>query len=224
MALGTLPYRYRIVQHQRVGPPDGPTDELTVEVLDALSTVRGTGTLSVGGFEPAATVRATIEEFVQATLDADAGSRTALLAGVVADAPSKAWVTGDPAFVPDTIPLNGAGIVTWPNMPAAGTELPGARTRLDLSLATSARLVVNVIAPGSTNAVLAVQYSTDQTTWRYLDGGTGPQVPVNAAGVQISPWVDLEPAARGDVFIRIGGGGGNNTADPSFGIVTLQVR
>jgi hypothetical protein len=68
------------------------------------------------------------------------------------------------------------------------------------------------VATASTSATparLRVQYSTDQTTWLYLDGTAGPSVDLNAAGLQVSPWVNVAAGARAEVFIRVVGLDGN---------------
>jgi hypothetical protein len=112
-------------------------------------------------------------------------------------------------------------------MPAALTELGGSaryRTKYDLSNATKARVVVNVMVAGSANAVICVQYSTDQTTWSYLDNGTEPCAAVNATGVRTSAFVDLATAAKADVFLRIVGRSGNGWTGPQFGQISLQIK
>jgi hypothetical protein len=116
---------------------------------------------------------------------------------------------------------------TWTNQPAAVTELAGTtrhRTRFDLSTVTKARLVVNVQTAGTATAQLCVQYSLDQTTWSYLDGGAGPCAPINATGVRVSGSPTVAPAAQGDVFLRVVGVNGDATLDPAFGNISIEVR
>lgn len=131
--------------------------------------------------------------------------------------------------LPESITVLSTSILaaTWSNQPSAVTELLGStRFRLgyDLSNAASARLVVNVVGAGaSTPAKIRVQYSTDLFTWRYLDGALGPSVDINAAGLQVSGWTTLEIAARGDVYLRIVGLDGNGSADPSLGLLQVQI-
>jgi hypothetical protein len=116
--------------------------------------------------------------------------------------------------------------LTWNNQPAALTEIVGTnrRIRVDLTNAIEARLSVNVTTAGANNAQLRVQYSTDQATWNYLDGGTGPSVGINATGLQVSSFVTLVSGARADVYLRVVGINGNNNADPRFSTIQLEVR
>jgi hypothetical protein len=116
----------------------------------------------------------------------------------------------------------------WPNMPNAQTEFFGAtamRTKFDLTNSTQARLLVNVgPTAGSAGSTLAVQYSTNQTTWLDLVTG-GLSVPITAANtLQVSNFTNLVAGAKADVFLRVVGAGGNGTVDPRFGNVQLQVK
>jgi hypothetical protein len=122
--------------------------------------------------------------------------------------------------------LAGNANLTWSNMPNTLTELPVApryRTRVDLSNVTQARITVVVMVAGAATARLAVQYSTDQVTWNYLDGSSGPFVNINTTGLQVSSWVNISSGARGDVYLRIVGLNGNG-ASPQFGLITVQFR
>lgn len=116
----------------------------------------------------------------------------------------------------------------WSDMPAALTELFGqtaGRLKMNLTGYTEARVVVKTATAGATNAALAVQYSTDQTNWNYLDGSTGPSVGIGTANsVQVGAWVSIALAARGDVFLRCVGRDGDGAADPTLGSIFLQVR
>jgi hypothetical protein len=116
--------------------------------------------------------------------------------------------------------------IEWTDQPAAVTEFLGAtrnRVKIDLTNASTARLVVNVVTAGATGAKLAVQYSTDGSAWNYLDGGTGPSVAVDATGVVASSAVNIVAGAKADVFLRLIGVSGNATADPAFGLIQLQI-
>ncbi len=141
------------------------------------------------------------------------------------------WTSSGPVWQPNpfvvTILAQGVGY-TWTNQPATVTEFSNAtrhRVRVDLTNASQARLTV-VRAGGTVtaNAELAVQYSTDQVNWFYLDGLSGPSVNISALGLQVSPWVNITSGAKGDVYLRIVGRNGNNAADPQFGLITVQFR
>jgi Collagen triple helix repeat (20 copies) len=117
---------------------------------------------------------------------------------------------------------------TWSNQPAAVTELLGStrfRLRYDLSNATAARLVVNVVGAGApTPAKLRLQYSTDLITWKYMDDVSDPSVNIDTTGLKVSGWTNLAPEARADVYLRVVGLDGNGSADPSLGLLQAQVR
>jgi len=119
-------------------------------------------------------------------------------------------------------------LLTWTNMPAAETELPTSpryRTKVDLTNYRQARMVVNVLTAGATTpAKLLVQYSTDETTWYYLDGSSGPSVNIDATGVKVGSWVNLTSGAKADVFLRIVGIDGDGVADPQFNEITVQFK
>lgn len=116
----------------------------------------------------------------------------------------------------------------WANMPAALTEFGGAnfgcRTLADLTLYTEFRLLAPVATVGSANAQIRAQYSTDGASWSYLDGTTNPVVAINTTGFKITAWQSLTDTARAEVYLRLVGISGNGTADPRFGIITLQFR
>lgn len=110
---------------------------------------------------------------------------------------------------------------TWTNMPAALTEFTGSpRTRYDLTDADDVRLVVCVGVAGQGGATLKAQYSTDQSNWSDLTGAAA----ADALNVQTTAWAAVPAGAKGDVFIRLVGQGGNGTLDPQFRLVQLQVR
>jgi hypothetical protein len=118
----------------------------------------------------------------------------------------------------NTITLNGGSPIVWTNMPAALTEATGTRTRLPLLTAQFGRLTCHVLVAGAASAILIAQLSLDGTSWT-----SGPQVSLASVGLQVSPLVPIGPQFKTDCFFRIAGSGGNATADPSFGLVTLQL-
>jgi hypothetical protein len=119
------------------------------------------------------------------------------------------------------------GTPSWSNQRAALTELFGttiSRLKADLTGATQVRLLSNFAQAGAATAAIRVQYSTDQASWNYPDGGAGPAVNINTAGLKVSSWVDLTAQAKADVFRRVVGINGDGTADPGFGNIVLQVK
>jgi hypothetical protein len=132
--------------------------------------------------------------------------------------------------IPEVVSLlASSNVVAWTDMPAALTDFLGitnttVRHKLDLTAATQVRLVARMATAGSVNAELRMQYSTDESTWLYMDGSTGPLVNVGAAGTRAGSWVNLVAGAKADVFLRLQGINGDGVADPQFGDVTLQVK
>lgn len=113
----------------------------------------------------------------------------------------------------------------WLNQPAAVTEFSSVvnrRVKVDLSGMTQVRFVVNVNTAGFAGSIMALQYSTDQVAWDYLDGVSGPSVPIGTTGVKVSSYVNIVSAARADVFLRIVGQNGNGVRDPDFWIISAQ--
>jgi hypothetical protein len=129
--------------------------------------------------------------------------------------------------IPEAIGFN-VCCTTWTNQPSALTEFNAntfRRLKFELTNATQARLVVDMaIAGAAVPAKLRAQYSTDQTTWNYLDGSAGPSVDINATGVRTSSWVTLAAGAKADVFLRLVGLSGDGVADPQFSLVQLQAK
>lgn len=132
---------------------------------------------------------------------------------------------------PILVPLaydNPVAVITWTSMPAALTEFNSqtrTRTKVDLALFTEARMVGNVIAAGVAGAELRVQYSTDQSSWAYLDGSAGPALLLtNGSVLVVGGWVTLAAPAKADVFLRLVGIGGNGATSPTFTNVGVQFR
>lgn len=115
---------------------------------------------------------------------------------------------------------------TWTNMPAAATELWGttsARTKVDLTYVTQARIVCQVRISGVAGAVLTVEYSTDGTTWTEISAGTA-SIDLGAITTVATAWFNIPAGAKADVFLRVMGSSGDGVADPSIGNLALQVR
>ena len=90
--------------------------------------------------------------------------------------------------------------------------------------AAQVRLIVSVVTGGAAGAAIRAQYSTDGSSWNYLDGASGPSVNVNTTGLKVSAWVNVTGAAMADVFIGVVGISGNGNADTAFANVLLQVK
>jgi hypothetical protein len=133
--------------------------------------------------------------------------------------------TNWPGIIPQTITLLAEGAArSWSRMPAALAEWPTNRAVINFSNVSQVRITVDVVVRGQPSSVLAAQYSTNQTTWSYLDGVSGPSVAVSTTGTKIGGWVDISAVARQDVYVRLVGSGGNGSTTPQFGLITLQAK
>ena len=153
--------------------------------------------------------------------------------GVGATGPAGATgATGASAATPETLTLlsenwGGFGNPAWTNQPAALTELFGtttARVKADLTDAAQVRLLCSVGTAGAASAAVRVQYSTDQSSWSYLDGASGPSLGIGTTGLKVGAWTSFAAGAKADVFLRVVGINGDASADPALGHVLLQVR
>lgn len=128
---------------------------------------------------------------------------------------------------PVNITVN-AATVTWTNQPAALTELFGLTDRrvpFDATRFTQARIAANVEVAGATGATLRCEFATtDGGAYGALDGGTGPNVLIDALGTKVGSWVTLVSGAKADVFLRVVGVGGDGAADPDLGLIAVQFR
>ncbi|MGA1851998.1 hypothetical protein VH570_14290 [Sphingobium sp. HT1-2] len=125
------------------------------------------------------------------------------------------------------------GSLTWNAMPAAATLLPGA-TRgvmpLDLRRFSQARLVVNRQGvAGATGAKLATKFNVSGSfaAANFNDLGTAPiEVGLDAINQVVdSGWVNIAAAARvAKAYIALVGYGGDGTASPSFGAISIDLR
>lgn len=123
---------------------------------------------------------------------------------------------------PHVLVLN-TGNVTWTNMPAATTELFGnvhRRVKKDFTDVDQIRLGCRVSTAGSTGALIQAQYSTDDTNWNTLT--TNTLSVATPTGTKVTAWEAIPVNARGDVFVRIIGSGGDGAADPVLGTIYLE--
>ena len=225
MPLGKLPYRHEFLSSgAKIVDGAGTGWILTFRVEDGDGLLRDTKFVNIPMSGNAFDTFQQIQDQVHQVVMADAGSLGAFLDVVISSHPSKQWVTGDPAYVPDSIPLNGVASATWTNQPGALTALAGSTIQRDMTLASQARLVGNVITAGANAAVMGFQYLASGNNWRFLDGMSGPSFSLSGTGLRTSLWVPLEAEAKADVQTRLMGVSGNGTADPAFGEVELQVR
>lgn len=118
--------------------------------------------------------------------------------------------------------------------PAAVTEWPGTsrRHRVDLSSVNQARVCCRVSSAwGGASVKVAIQWSTDETSWFYLSGTASGSAPAateyaagNAVATVVSQWNTLPAAARADVFLRGVTLDGDNTTSGAGGTLSLQTR
>lgn len=139
----------------------------------------------------------------------------------VANVKAKITAITFPAVVPNIILIAPANN-TWTNQPSALTEFLGnafRRLRVDLTNADKIRLVAGVTTIGATGARIWLQYSTDLSAWATL---TTNQLAIDALGHFATAWEVIPAGARGDIFIRAVGQGGNGAADPVICEVCVQ--
>ena len=121
------------------------------------------------------------------------------------------------------VPLRMGDLPVWA-IPSALTEYAAsARARYNLSQFTQARLVVYVGVVGLGSAELRAQYSTDESSWAYLDGTSGPKLVLDTVGTGQSAWVNLAAGAKADVRLRFVGINGNGIAVTTLGNVFLEL-
>ena len=116
---------------------------------------------------------------------------------------------------------------TWTNMPAADTEYFNTRTRawFDLTDAREFRLVIGMAVAGFAGADCRLQYAaSDAGPFTNLDGGLGPELPVDSIASQKTAWATINSAARADVVLRVMCKDGNGTIDPQFRGVRVEIR
>ncbi len=73
--------------------------------------------------------------------------------------------------------------------------------KVDLTNATQARIGFGASSTAA-NGRMRLQYSTDFSTWNYIDGSTGPEVDTGTND-NTSSWVNLASGAKADVWIRV---------------------
>lgn len=120
------------------------------------------------------------------------------------------------------------GVWTWMNLPAVAAELNGPRLRAAAELTHYHQARVHVVRAGGSvfaGTKIAIQYSTDQSSWAYLDATSGPFVDVSTTTNMVTgAWVDLDSGAKTDVFLRFVGLDGNGSSDPDFGNIMAEFR
>lgn len=98
-----------------------------------------------------------------------------------------------------------------------------ARVKADLTTAGKVRLMGRLVTGGLAGSELRLQYSTDESTWDYLDGVSGPSISLTSAGLITSSWLAPTVSALADVFLRLIGINGNGITAPTFGVVAVEV-
>jgi hypothetical protein len=107
------------------------------------------------------------------------------------------------------------------NIPAAVTEVD-IRLRRYVVIGRRHNITGRVVVAGSTDAKLAVQYfRTSDSTWRYLDGVSGPYLTLAASGDILGLLATTEGDALGLKLCRWVTVGGDAAADPELGSFAL---
>lgn len=89
---------------------------------------------------------------------------------------------------------------------------------------TEARLtaIVMVNSASGNSPRLYFQYSTDGVSW--TGDGTAGNISLSTTGAKETAWLSLPAEAIGNVYVRVAQNGGNGTADPALGNITIQLR
>jgi hypothetical protein len=97
------------------------------------------------------------------------------------------------------------------------------RTAYDLFDVCGLRLQAQVLSPGSADAVLELRYSLDGgATWDLASaGGTGPSLPLVAAGAISGALVNVAPLAAADVLLSVFVSGGDGSTVATIGSLNL---
>jgi len=216
-----------------VAVPDSGTAlyEFAGDGLSRFSAYLATGATTDLAVILASSGSAVAQSAIQSAIDAHAAViASASVLGHVKIGTALGISSGVLSGIPLTIPIRAAySTQAWTSMPAALTEFNAntqGRIKSDLTSATQARIVVKTMStPGSAGSELRAQYSTDESSWNYLDGATGPSTAITAANTTlVSGWVNLVSGAKADVFLRIVGINGDGVTSPSFGSINVQVR
>ena len=119
---------------------------------------------------------------------------------------------------------------TWSAQPAAGTPLFGAAVGsraipIDLGRYTEAAISASVTTAGASGAALRLYWAKASP----LSGGsyspaTAVSCGIGAAGIVFGGWSPIPAEARGPGFVDVWGVGGNASASPVIGRVTLWLR
>lgn len=104
------------------------------------------------------------------------------------------------------------------------------RIQMDLSDASEIRIVANVT--GLTLGLggelsIALQYSTDGgSNWTYVNSSSfGPSLSISVDGLIVTPWTNIDTAAKGDVQLRlVGRATGGIITQAGLGLVMLEIR
>lgn len=98
------------------------------------------------------------------------------------------------------------------------------RNKFDLTNATQARLVMALNGVPAVTPSMSLQYSTDDSTWNYADGATGPTLTAGAGGTNVGAWGNLTALAKADVFLRIVTASGDGVTAYPGGTLYVEVK
>jgi hypothetical protein len=122
--------------------------------------------------------------------------------------------------------------VAWNSMPAAPTMFLGSTRMVQLAALggfSQVRLIANMQSvAGPVGAKLALLYAKSPTfsiSNFYSPGISAVEIPITTANTVVaSGWVDLKPAARGDVYLAVAGYNGDGKVSPTFGEMRVEFR
>ena len=127
------------------------------------------------------------------------------------------------------VPINADAGTNLPLTDQPNSEQPLANSqrsavRVNTLAFAQARLTCIVMASSASvnSPRLYFQYSLDGVNW--TGDGTAGNISLSSTGAKETAWINLPAEAIGDIYVRVAMNGGNGTADPSLGNVTIQLR
>jgi hypothetical protein len=115
-----------------------------------------------------------------------------------------------------------ARFYTWTNQPAGLTQFPeDPRYIVNLTNAVQVAFACRIITAGASGSVLYLQYSTDDTSFNTL---TSNQCSMTATGTKLTTFENVPAGAKGVVYLRVVGSGGDGAADPVFNGLAMWIK
>lgn len=82
--------------------------------------------------------------------------------------------------------------------------------------------IVMALSASVNSPRIYLQYSTDGVNW--TGDGTNGNISLTSTGAKETAWIAFPQGAIGNIYVRVAQNGGNASADPALGNVTIQLR